>query len=299
MSRARTSALRWLPRPGTLNMPLIIGGTMTTLFVGVALAAPWLWPRNPLEPVIHFVNGAMVKAPYPPGTQGMLLGSDMDRRDILGLLIYGARYTLLFAGLVAAVRMLIGSVVGVIAGWSRRLARVIDPIMAAVAAIPGLVAGLVVVVLLRGNGNFATTLLIAGLLGLVGWTEIAIRCKVATSALRSATFVQAAEALGVGQGGILRKHIIPNLRDVLVPEAAFAMTAALLLLAELGFLNVFLSTVDEDGIPLYIEWGMMIARGFRARAYGAWMIWEPMIVFSVAILSFYLLAEGLRRRHWR
>jgi peptide/nickel transport system permease protein len=140
-------------------------------------------------------------------------------------------------------------------------------------------------------------------LSLTGWAETAVRCRTAVEGLRSMPFIEAAHVIGLRRAAVLWRHVLPNLRDLLLVEDAYAAASALLLVAELGFLGVYVGDAEREQIgnrlvvdPIYAEWGSMLARGLRDRGYGAWLFMEPLFAFVIAILAFNLLAEGLRRR---
>lgn len=290
-----------LPRP---NTPLVIGGLLVAALVVSAVAAPLIAPFDPLEVVVRTDGGELVPAPYPPGTQGMLLGSDPLRRDLLSRLIYGSRYTLLFCGVSALLRVLIGATLGMVSAWSRRAAPVVDVLVGASSAVPSLFFAIVPIALVNRQGSLAaSTVAFVVVLSLTGWAETAVRCRTAVAGLRGAPFIEAAYAVGAGRWATLWRHVRPNLRDLLLVEAAYAMGATLLLIAELGFLGFFVGDAEREVVgnviaadPIYAEWGSMLANGIRARGQGSWLLTVPIAAFTLAILSFNLLAEGLRRR---
>ena len=97
-------------------------------------------------------------------------------------------------------------------------------------------------------------------MSLTGWAEITARTRVAVQGLRAAPFIEAAYAIGLSRWAVLWRHILPNLRDVLLIEAAAALSAALLIVAELGFFSIigggaedFYGSKYPD--PIYAEWG--------------------------------------------
>lgn len=286
-----------------LNTPLIVGAFLVLMLVVAAVAGPLLAPHDPLEVVSLTYEGKLLPGPYPPGTPGLPLGSDTLRRDMLSRLIHGARYTLVFALLTTAVRLTIGMLVGLLAGWFAGIGRIADVLVAAFAAIPPLLFALVVLAIWPTEGALSQTLGLALLFGLVGWTEVTVRCRVAVQELRERPFVEAAQALGRGRLAILLRHIVPNLRSLLLVETAYTIAASLLLVAEVGILRVFVGGADVDVIgatvhidPRYPDWSGMIANGVRYIQTSSWLLFEPMLAFTLAILGFYLLAEGLRRR---
>ena len=139
-------------------------------------------------------------------------------------------------------------------------------------------------------------------ISLTGWPETAVRCRVAVRGLSREPFIEAAYTIGLSRPRVLWRHVLPNLRDLILIEAAYAMGAVLLLVAEMGFRAVVLggafreSPADTAGTTRFSEWGSMRAVGVRERGLGSWLMMEPLLAFSLAILAFNLLAEGLRRR---
>jgi ABC-type dipeptide/oligopeptide/nickel transport system permease subunit len=295
MRRLRAAALR-------VNVPLIIGGLLIAVLALCAVAAPLIAPHDPLATVFLFNGKNIIPAPYPPGTPGLPLGSDTLWRDMLSRLIYGCRYTLLFCGVAATLRIAIGAALGMLAGWYPRASRAIDIVVSVWSAVPSLFFAIVPILIVNRSGSLAaSTATFVIVLGLTGWAETATRCRVAVRGLSAQPFVESAYAIGLRRGAVLWRHILPNLRDLLVIEAAYAMAAVLLLVGELGFLGVVVGgSLGDKGVgsvnPIYAEWGSMLAKGLRDRGSGLWLLLEPLIAFTIAILAFNLLAEGLRRR---
>lgn len=297
---ARRLRRRWLQ----LNPPLVIGGALVLALAVCAIAAPLVAPFDPLEAQVRFNSGVMAKAPYPPGAYGMPLGSDQLRRDLLSRLIYGSRYTLLFCGFVALARVAFGVALGALGGWYRAFGRAVDVFASASAAVPSLVFALIPITVVNYRGSLPASVLAFVLaLSLTGWSETTVRVRVAVEGLRGAAFVEAAHALGQSRLAVLWRHVLPNLRDLLVVELSFAAGAVMLLIAELGFLGVYVGDAYREEIggqmvadPIYAEWGGMLARGLRDRGDGWWLFLVPVVAFTLGILAFNLLAEGLRRK---
>jgi ABC-type dipeptide/oligopeptide/nickel transport system permease subunit len=300
----RASLLRRLRWP---RAELLIGGGLVSLLAICAVAAPLIAPFDPIAPVMLFSGASTVRAPYPPGTAGMILGSDSLRRDLFSRLIYGSRYTLLFCGIAALLRVALAGGLGMLAGWYGRASRLLDLLAGAWSAVPSLFFALIPLALIgRLGSNQLNAVAFAIVFSLTGWPESALRVRAAVQALRGAPFIEAAYAIGLGHLSVLRRHVLPNLRDLLLIEAAYAMSAVLLLCAELGFLGIFIggsereavgSTISND--PIFAEWGGMLAKGVRERASGYWLFLVPMLAFALSILAFNLLAEGLRQRRQR
>jgi peptide/nickel transport system permease protein len=293
-------ARHWRRAVIQLNTPLILGGLLAGLIVICVVAAPLIAPFDPYDAKVFFVGGRMARMPYPPGAYGMLLGSDTAGRDLLSRLIYGSRYTLLFCGVAALLRVLLAVLLGMLAGWYNRASQLFDVLVSAWSAVPSLIFALVpiAIVSLR-NDLSASAITFVLALSLTGWAEAAVRVRVEVQRLRAVPFIESAYSIGLSRAAVLWRHILPNLRDLLLIEAVYAVAAALLLVAELGFLNFFVGAAERDALgvfPIQAEWGGMLARGLRERGSGIWLLLAPMGAFTITILAFNLLAEGLRRR---
>jgi peptide/nickel transport system permease protein len=293
-----------------LNAPLLIGSVLAAILCLCVVAAPLLTQHDPLSPVTRIGGQLATKAPYPPGTPTLLLGSDALSRDQLSRLLYGGRYTLLMCGLIALTRVLLGTLLGVLAGWYDRPRRVIGAVASAWSAVPSLFFAFIAIPItanaIQGhpqiNAPITGAIAFTIALSLTGWAEIAARTRIAVQALRAVPFVESAYAIGLSRWAVLWRHILPNLRDLLLVEAAAALSSALLIVAELGFLSIFIGGGTEDFYgskypdPIYAEWGSMLAKGLRQRSLGIWLFLEPLLAFTITILAFNLMAEGLRRR---
>src|SRR6476469_9129658 len=112
-----------------LNAPLLIGGLLAGTLCVCVVAAPLLAPHDPLAPVTRIGGQLATKAPYPPGTPSLPLGSDVLSRDQLSRLLFGGRYTLLMCALIALARVILGTLLGILAGWYPGPRRVIDAVV--------------------------------------------------------------------------------------------------------------------------------------------------------------------------
>lgn len=294
-----------------LNTPLVVGGLLAIFLVGSAVLAPLLAPFDPTDSPAFRIGGVVsVRPPLAPGTEGFLLGTDGQGRDMLSRLLYGARYTLAMCGLIALFRLTIGTVIGMFGGWMGRGQRLFSILTSVSSAVPGVFFAFIAipVIAATGVGNLAPTKALSDAvvftiaLSLTGWAETAVRCRMATQGLRAQPFVESAYAVGQHNWGVLFRHILPNLRSVLLIEIAAAMAAALLVVAELGFFSMFIGGSMSDVFeskypdPITAEWASMFAKGLRQRSMGSWLVVEPLLAFTLSILAFTLLSEGLRRR---
>lgn len=300
----------------TLNAPLVIGAVLALLIITTLLAAPFITDQSPVKMNLPTAGNSHIAYPAPPGTPGHPLGTDVEGRDMLARLLYGGRYTLIICTITALARILIGTTIGLLAGWYPCLRWLMNSIISAWSAVPPIFFALFMLEILariffklpRFGPKNASVLLTDAMIftifmSLTGWPEIAIRCQTATIGLSRQPFIEAAKVIGLRRATVLWRHVLPNLHTLLLPEAINALAAALLLLAELGFLRIFIGggTEDLNGskylIPLYAEWGSMVALSLRQRNQGYWILIEPLLAFTLSIVAFSLMAEGLRRRH--
>lgn len=298
-----------------LNPPLVAGALMALLLISALIAAPLLTDQNPLRMRVNTPGISQPGFPAPPGTPGFPLGTDVQGRDMFSRLLYGGRYTMLICLIAALGRVSIGTLVGMIAGWYPASARVLNSLISAWSAIPPLFFAMFMRLLLAlavfgiaraGPKNLDAVVkdavVFTIIIGLTGWPEIAVRCQGAVLGMRALPFVEAAYVVGLRRAAVLWRHILPNLRGLLAAESANAIAGALLLLAELGFFQIFVGGSTEDInsssflAPIYSEWGSLIALSLRQRNQGYWILIEPLLAFTLAIVAFNLLAEGLRRR---
>lgn len=206
--------------------------------------------------------------------------------------------------MVVAARLLLGSVLGAVAGWlsGSRVDRALLALVEVFAAYPALLLAMTIVLAVgirRGMSAFVVALCC------VGWGEVMQSVRGQLMSIRPKQYVEGVVAAGVRTPRILLRHVLPNLLPSLISLAALEMGSVLMLLGELGFVGVFVGggafaeiTVDD---PLYHysdvpEWGSLLSN-VRAYARGyTWTAIYPALAFFAAILGFNLCGEGLRRR---
>jgi peptide/nickel transport system permease protein len=251
--------------PGAvLGLALLVGAIL------VAIAAPLLAPHPP---------GALQAGTLrQPGAE-FLAGTDQVGRDILSNLIYGTRVSLVFALGVAGVSLVVGVVIGALAGYfggwiDDLLSRIIEVFL----MIPQFVL-VITVVALFGN-SIAYTIVIVGL---TIWPSNAriIRAQVLT--LKRRAFVRAIEASGAGPGRILFGHILPNGMQPVVANSTLQMGYAILFEASISFFGL--------GDPNVVSWGSLL---FLANLHKSawWMAVFPGICILLLVLAFNLVGDG-------
>jgi peptide/nickel transport system permease protein len=281
----------------------LIGALMVAALLIIAFIGPEIAPYNPfLRNTIQWIDGQIVRAPIPPGPT-YILGTDAWGRDLLSLLLYGARTTLMIAFIATMVRMLLGLILGALAGWFPEsfLDRAVSAVTELLAAIPGIILAMLLVFAIGiRRGQLAFVIAIS----VVGWGEVTQIMRSHVLSLRKQLFVEAARAVGLSPLEILSRHILPNLLSTMLSLTALQMGSALLLLGELGFLSVFLGggalIMGDAGTPSALifetpDWGAMLGSTWRSFRSLPWLPGAPAIAFLISILAFNIFGFGLQR----
>jgi len=294
------------------------GAWIMALVVFMALAAPWIAPHDPLAraSIARDGAGSYIGPPFPPGTPGHWLGSDRFGRDTLSRIVWGARPTLLLAGLVALLRLALGVLIGVGAGWSRGVAGSLARAMVALAsAAPALLVALVVITLLGIERGLVVFIL--GL-SLTGWSGTAHLVAAHVRVISQQPYIVAGRALGASGGRLLARHIPRQVAPLIGGLLAIELASTLTLVASSGFLGYFIGggawiVLSGDANPVaartseWPEWGQMLA-GALERSLDPWPLLIVGGVLVLAITGSNLLGTGLMaaqptprlpRRGWR
>jgi peptide/nickel transport system permease protein len=217
---------------------------------------------------------------------------------MLSRLLWAVRPTLTMVIVVAALRMVAGIVIGLLAGWSvGRAARALDTLISAALAVPVLFVALcVVAALARRWGVWA---FILGL-SITGWAEAARLVQEQTRAIKGQPFIESTRAMGGSDGQIAFSHVIPHILPLMWIQLAFEISGALLTTAALGFLGYFVNAVwipIEDWIGLRVsgmpELSQMLGASIQRQPWTA--VFAGTLVFFI-VLAFNLLGEGLRQQ---
>jgi len=288
-----------------INWPLVLGILLIGGVVYLAVAGPGLAPHDPLEEnliVRDPVDGEWHIPPFEAfALTGFPLGSDEFGRDMLSRLLYAVRPTLQMVLVVAAVRLFLGTLIGLVAGWSTgRLGGFFDSLISSALAIPGLLVALGAIAVV--GVELGVLAFIIGL-SITGWAETARLVREQTRAIRREVYVEAAHALGATGPQIVFRHVVRQIRAMLLMLFAFEIGGTLMLTAGLGFLGYYIGGdvwVDVDdfvarrtsGSP---ELGQMLATAW-VRLTDPWGLVSVGSVVFASVLGFNLIGEGLRLR---
>jgi ABC-type dipeptide/oligopeptide/nickel transport system permease subunit len=289
------------------NPALIVGTLLVVGLAGLALFGGRLTTANPYETHSFLtIAGKFGAPPFPPSSV-FPWGTDHLGRDIQALVLAGARQTLALALFAVIARMLLGTFLGMAAGWWQGswIDHIVEGGVSVWAAFP---VTLFAMILIQGIGIQQGMQVFVIALCIVGWGEIAQFVRSKVIAIKPQLFIEAARSIGARSGQILSRHVFSNLLSSLLVLAALEMGGVLMLLAELGFLNVFLGggfkvMYAEKGrmIPVIAyfsdvpEWGSLLANIRQWWRSYPWMAWYPGLAFFLAIMGFNLFSEGLRR----
>jgi peptide/nickel transport system permease protein len=263
-------------RAATGNPLAAIGVVLVTIFVICATFAPWIAPQDPA----HIDLPARLAGP----SSTHWCGTDELGRDILSRLIYGSRISLVVGSCVVAASLALGLVVGSIAGYyGGRIDRFVNVVvMNAFLSFPGILLAIAFVAF-RGPGIFNLVLALS-LGGWVGYARL-VRAQVLTT--REREFVEAARALGATDLRVIVRHILPNIIQPIIVQAAIGMAGAILAEATMSFLGL--------GVPPpTASWGTMLNDG-RAHLFDApHLVLFPALAVMLAVLSFNFIGDALR-----
>jgi len=252
-----------------------IGLVIFLVIALMAIFAPWVTGQDPLEQDIL--------ARLKPPTEAHLLGTDYFGRDIYSRIIYGARLSLLIGLTSTALAMVIGSAIGMIAGWyGGRIDTLVMQVMDILLAFPSLILGLIIVAML---GPSILNIVIA--IALTSIPPFARIARAPTIALKEREFIDACRALGYSDARILIIHILPNILPEILVMGSLWLANAIRTEASLAFIGLGVK-------PPAPTWGNMIREGFENILDSAWLVIAPGGAILIVIFALNLLGDGLR-----
>jgi len=253
-----------------------IGLALLLSFVICAVFAPWLAPQDPAQ--------ITLKARLMGPSTAHWFGTDELGRDILSRTIFGARISLVVAvcvvGLSLAIGLVAGCAAGFYGGWVDTVINVY--VMNAFLALPGILLAIAFVAFMGpGLGNVIVALAISG------WVGYARLVRGQVMAVKEREFVEAARALGATNSRIIVRHILPNIVQPLIVQAAIGMAGAVLAEATLSFLGL--------GIPPpAASWGSMLNDARSHLFDSPHLVFFPAMAVMLCVLSFNFIGDALR-----
>lgn len=275
MSTSASSAPDGLTIGEVLSHPTImIGGVIMLVMVAAAILAPWLGTVDPQS-----LSGA--RRLRPPSAE-IWFGGDMVGRDVYSRTLYGARVSLIVGLSVAAISILFGLVVGLLAGFVGWIDAVVMRVMDGLMAIPSILLAVALIALTGasvGNVIFAITV-----------SEIPRVSRLVRStvlSLKERPFVEAAIVVGTPFPALLWRHILPNTMAPLLVQGSYIFASAVLIEAALSFIGA--GTPPE--VP---SWGNMISDGRLVFQIAPHLVIFPGVALAMTVLAVNMIGDGLR-----
>jgi peptide/nickel transport system permease protein len=260
---------------------MIIGSAIVISVIAIALLAPLLAPHDPY-------HQDLMKRLVPPvwdsrGSWEHILGTDHLGRDYLSRLIYGARISLLIGIGAAVISGLIGTFMGVMAGYfGGRVDMVVTFLITVRLSMPVVLVALAVVAIVGGSLQVVITVL-----GLLLWDRFAVVMRSSTLQIRSMDYVAAAQAVGCSISRVLMTEVMPNVVNNLIVITTIEIAHAIILEAALSFLGLGVQ-------PPLPSWGLMVSEGKDMMLFEPWLITIPGVALFLLVLAINLMGDGVR-----
>lgn len=253
---------------------VVLAAVVLVAILAVAALAPWIAPFDPMK---MNILGRL----KPPGGAHWF-GTDEFGRDVLSRIMQGARLSLLVGLLVVLVAVAAGTLLGLAAGWVRRLDGPLMRFTDALMAFPDI---LLAIAFMAALGPSLYNVVLA--LGIVYTPRVARVVRAAALVVREMPYVEAATALGASSPRIVFGHILPNLISPIIVQATFIFAYAILTEAALSFLGV--------GVPPTTPtWGNMIAGAQQYFQQADWLMLAPGLAIVLTVLALQIVGDGLR-----
>ncbi|MFK7892663.1 MAG: ABC transporter permease [Granulosicoccus sp.] len=255
------------------NLSSVIGLAILLAVIFMAITASFWFPDDPFK-----LAG---KPMSPPGQNSFLLGSDTLGRDVAAGIAHGARTSLLIGALATTVAVLLGVVLGGLAGY---FGGWIDDLLMRVTemfqTIPSFVFAILIVAIMKPS---IQSIVIA--IAVVSWPAVARLVRGEFISMRNREFVQACHVVGMGDIRIMLREILPNCLSPIIVAGSLMVATAILIESGLSFLGL--------GDPNIISWGFQIGAGRTVLRSAWWVCTFPGIAILLTVLAINLVGEGL------
>jgi peptide/nickel transport system permease protein len=258
----------------------LLGLVLIVLVVGAAVLAPWIAPYAPEEQL--FDGLTLEGAPLPPDAR-FIMGTDLLGRDLFSRILYGAQTSLIIGVVANGLALLIGTLVGLVAGFFRGwvgsvLMRFTDLMM----AFPALLLAICLAAIFKPS-----LWIVALVIALVNWVQTARVIYTETTSLAERDFIAAERTLGASTSRILFRHILPHLVPTIIVWGTLGISTTVLLEATLSFLGVGVQ-------PPTPSWGNIIFENQTYFQAAPWLVFIPGAAIILLALAFNLVGDALR-----
>jgi len=257
------------------NKAAVAGGIILLVLIILAIFAPWIAP--------HSYSYQNLELGAQPPSSDFLLGTDTLGRDLFSRILYGARVSLLVGFVATGVALVIGVSWGIVAGYfGGRVDSVMMRIVDVLYGLPFIIFIILLMVIFGRN-----IWLLFGAIGAVEWLTMAriVRGQVLT--IKNQEYVLAAQAMGVTNMQMFRKHIFPNILGPIAVYATLTIPQVMLLEAFLSFLGLGIQ-------PPMSSWGTLIRYGVESMEEYSWLLIYPGLTFTITLFALNFFGDGLR-----
>jgi len=288
------------------NKAAVVSMVILLLIISIEIVSIWYTPHDPnLQNVPHAnlppriphvnINGFNGKAKisgewvdkyelaHVPHDVNYYFGTDAFGRDLLSRVLAGTRISLLIALAAAFFDLLIGITYGLVSGWKGDSVDIImQRILEIISGIPTLVVVILMLLFIRPG---VTSIIVA--MGLTGWITMARVVRAETLKLKDQEFVLAARTLGESSLNIAVSHILPNLSGIIIVQTMFTIPSAIFFEAFLSFIGVGMRAPNAS-------LGTLLNEGYKTFRFLPHLMWFPAAAICIIMITFNLLADGLR-----
>lgn len=271
-------------RDGLVGGVILIVFAILALFPDVTVGA--------LETVVTSTGGR-----FEPPTAGHVFGTDRQGRDMLNLTIHGTRVSMVIGLLATLITVFIGAVLGIVSGFlggriDTVLMRLTDFFLVLPTFVLALILAPILIEIIGSQAEFmgmrVTLVVIVIVIGVTSWASTARIIRSQTLSLRERAFVDRSRVVGAGPGWIMRRHILPNVVNLIVANTVITFAGAVLTETTLSFIGL--------GDPFQPSWGQLLnqAQSDGAASLGAWwVVAPPGAAIVLVVLAFTLVGGAL------
>jgi oligopeptide transport system permease protein len=257
------------------NKAAVAGGLILLFLIVLAIFAPWIAP--------HSYSYQNLELGAQPPSSEFLLGTDTLGRDLFSRILYGARVSLLVGFVATGVALVIGVSWGIIAGYfGGKIDSVMMRIVDVLYGLPFIIFIILLMVIFGRN-----IWLLFAAIGAVEWLTMARIVRGQVLSIKNQEYVLAAQAMGVTNMQMFRKHIFPNILGPIAVYATLTIPQVMLLEAFLSFLGLGIQ-------PPMSSWGTLIRYGVESMEEYSWLLIYPGLTFTITLFALNFFGDGLR-----
>ncbi|KIL52570.1 diguanylate cyclase [Jeotgalibacillus alimentarius] len=257
------------------NKIALVGTSIVFFFILVAIFAPLIAPQG--------INEQDLPNRLQPPSADFWFGTDDFGRDIFSRVVFGARLSLTVGFLAVVGSAIVGSMLGIIAGYyGKWVDTIISRIFDIMLAFPSILLAIAVVSIL--GPSLRNALIAIAIINIPNFGRL-IRSRVLS--VKEEEYIMAAKAIGMSDSRILFSHVLPNSMTPIIVQGSLAIATAILEAAALGFLGLG-AQIPEP------EWGAMLAASRALLVQAPWTLFFPGLAIMLAVLGFNLMGDGLR-----